>query len=149
MRGGLRDLVAHSFQNLNVLFLSIFLGHTARGNMVQVFEPLKVTASYTTTVGQHIWHNDNVSLKESLFGAEGSWAVGSLEDNFTVEEIAVVLVDGLLLCGRDQDVALFLHEFGGVKRCLFSSTTETHKGTLGEHVVLSIVNVHTVRVVDS
>ena len=68
VRGALRDLVSHLLKNFKVLFLSIFLGHAAGSDVVQVLEPLEVGASNTTSVGKHVRHGDDTTLEEFLFG---------------------------------------------------------------------------------
>ena len=57
------QLVAHSLENLNVLLLGVFLGHTAWGDVVQILEPLEVGTGDTTTVGKHVGDGDNAFLE--------------------------------------------------------------------------------------
>jgi hypothetical protein len=78
--------------------------------VVQIFEPLEVRASYTAAVCEHVGHSDDASCKQSLFSAESSGAVGTLNDDLALEVCNVVLVDSLLLRGGDQDVAFVFHE---------------------------------------
>ena len=142
------DLVAHSLKELHVLFLLVFLGHTSRGHMVQVFKPLEVGNCDTTTVGKHVRHCDNTSLKELFFSHVSRWSVGTFENNLALEIVHIVHVDSLLLGTWKQDVAFELHELSSVHSRFVSGARETRQSAMFGHVQFSILHTQTVFVVN-
>jgi hypothetical protein len=144
----LRDLVSHLFKNLEVLLFSVLLGHTAGGNVIQVLEPLEVRAGDAATVGKHVRHGDDASLKERLFGGKGGGAVSTLNYDFALKVVTVLLVDDLLDGGRDQDVALELHELVGVHIGLSGGSVVALKSATLVPPVLDGVNIQTTWVVN-
>lgn len=129
MRGALGNAVTHLLKNFEVLLFSVLLGHAARGNVIQVLKPFKVRAGHTTAVCKHIGHSDNASLEKCLLGSKSSWAIGTLNNDFALEGIAICLVDNFLNSSWDEDIALKLHELVRIHVCLSGSSIVALKGT--------------------
>lgn len=129
----LRDLVTHLFKYFKVLFLGVFLGHTAWGNMIQVLKPFKVGASHTATIGKHVRYGDDSSREQMLLGEEGSGAVSTFNNNFALKLVSVVSVDSLFLCGRNEDVTFEFHKLRGVQVGFGCCSVETLKGATLVH----------------
>jgi len=148
VRRSLRDLVAHRLNDLNVLLLSVLLRHSARGDVVQILQPLEVGTGDTTSVGKHVWHHDDATLFKGSLGTESGGAVCTLEDDLAVQLICVVLIDSFLLGGGDQDITLLFHELEVVELGLLNRTVEAEEGATRRKVVFHSVDIQAVRVVD-
>lgn len=72
--------------------------------MLEVFQPLKVRHSDTTSVAEHVWKETDSFFEEYFFSFSCGGSIGSLDDEFALEAVGVVEVDGLLKSGRDEDI---------------------------------------------
>ena len=148
MGGVLRDLVAHQLEDLHILLLLVLFVHTAGGDVIQVFKPLEIRAGNTSSVGEHVGHNDDTSLFKSVLRAESSRSVGALKDDLALEQVAVVLRNSFFLGSRDQDITLLFHIGGRVQGCFLLCSAEANESTSLCEVSLCRVNVDSVGVVD-
>jgi len=149
VRGVNRDNVTHHVEESLVLLLLILLGHASRGNVLKVLQPFKVGAGYTSTVSKHVRNNNNSFSVKHLFSHEGSRAVSTFEDDLTVKEVGVVLVDSLLLGGRDEDITFLLHERSGIDCLNFVGVTIVSECSLREHLGSNIIDIKTLGVPNS
>jgi len=109
MRRVLGYLVAHSFEELDVLFFCVLLSHTTGCDVIKVLEPLEIRAGNTSSVGEHVGDTDDTSLFKSVLSAESSGSVGALKDDLALELVAVVLRNSFFLGSGDQDITLLFH----------------------------------------
>ena len=72
--------------------------------MLDVFEPLEVRNSNTTTIAKHIGKETDTSPQEDILSSSGGGSIGSLDDEFTVEFLSIVSIDCLLKSSGDEDV---------------------------------------------
>lgn len=142
------NLVSHHLQKFLLLLLLVLLVHTARSDVIKVLKPLEVGTSYTTTVGKHVWYNDDASFVQVLLSGKCCWAVSTLNNDLALQVFYVVLVDSLFSSCWQKDIALELHKFSWVKLCLLYSTLESLQGSLGDHMVLGLVNIDTIWIIN-
>lgn len=146
-RGG-GQLVAESFQNLQVPLFLVLLGHAAGRDVLDVLEPLEVRDSDTAAVCKHVRNDDDAAFHESLFSHKGSRAIGTFQDNAAVEGVRIVDRDRLLNCSGDQDVALLGEERERVEGFFFSRFGVADEGAVEEEVILALIDIKTLWVVD-
>lgn len=148
VRGRSRDGVAHHLEERLVLLLLVLLSNTARSNVIQILEPLKVRAGHTSTVGEHVGNNNNSFSVENLFGHEGSRTVSSFENNLALEFISVVNVDSLFLGSGNEDITVLLHV--GLRIVDFDevSVAVVSESTFLKHLGSNIVDIESSFIVD-
>ena len=140
---------SHELEELGLGLLLIFLGKTAWGNVVQVLEPLEVRAGDTTAIDKHVWGGDDSSADENLLGGVGRRSVGTLEDGIDLDVLSVASVKGFLSSGGDHAVGLLEEEGLWVLADGLSGIRVGCESSVLNHEVLNLLNVKTVRVVDS
>jgi len=143
------SLKSHQLEELGLRLLLIFLGKTAWGNVVQVLEPLEVRAGDTTAVDEHVWGSNNSSADENLLGSVGRRSVGTFEDGLDLDVLSVASVEGFLSCGGDHAVGLLQEEGLWVLADSLSGIRVGCEGSVLNHEVLNLLDVETIRVVDS
>ena len=72
--------------------------------MLDVFEPLEVRNSNTTTIAKHIRKETDTSPQEDILGPSGGGSIGSLDNKLAVEFLSIVSIDCLLKSSGDEDV---------------------------------------------
>ena len=73
--------------------------------MLDIFQPLKVRDGDTTTIAQDIGKEADTFFQQNFLAFASGGTVGSFNDQFALEPVSVVAVDGLLKGSRDEDVA--------------------------------------------
>ena len=97
--------------NCNQVVLSLLLPfplHTSRPHVVQIFQPLKVTDSHTTSITQDIRKEVNTSFDEDFFSFESSRPISSLNNKFRLEFVSIIDIDCLLKCSRNKEITLLI-----------------------------------------
>jgi hypothetical protein len=61
--------------------------------MFDVFKPLEVRHSDTTTIAKNIWKEASTFSQKYLLCSSSSRSIGSLDDELTIEFISIVLID--------------------------------------------------------
>lgn len=77
--------------------------------MFQVFQPLKVRDSDTTSVTEHVWKEADSFFEEDFLSFSGGGSIGSFNDQFALEPFCVIEIDGLLKGCWDEDIAELTH----------------------------------------
>ena len=72
--------------------------------MLEVLEPFKVRDGHTTSVAKDIREEADSLTEKYLLGCSSSWAIGSFNDEFTLEFFSIVSVDSLFEGGRDEEI---------------------------------------------
>ena len=72
--------------------------------MLEVLQPFKIRHSDTTSVAENIRKEADSFSEKNLFGSSGGGSVGSFDDDFALEFICVVSVDGLFESSRNEKV---------------------------------------------
>jgi len=116
--------------------------------VVEVLKPLEVRDGDTTTVHEKIRAADDAAGGEDLLSSESSGAVGTLNDSLALEVGGVALVNGLLSCSGDEEIALLLHERKRVLELNFLGAWVSSEGSLLCEPFLGIIRVDTSGVVD-
>ena len=117
--------------------------------MLKILEPFEVRAGNTTAVGEQVGNANDIAFSEDFLSGEGSGAVSTFEDSLALNNASVLLVEGFLNGGGDEEIAGLEKELGGIGNLGFSGAGEAFKGTLGDHVVLNSLNIETFGVMDS
>lgn len=76
--------------------------------MVQVLEPFEVAHCDTACVTEHIGQKLMPLLKHNCLSFQSGWAVSSFHNQFSVELISVIFIDGFLKSGWDEDITKIL-----------------------------------------
>jgi len=126
----------------------VTLSQTARGDVIEVLEPLEVGAGNTTTIDEHVWGTNNTSAEEDLLGSVSGRAIGTLEDSFDVNVLSITSVKGLLSGSRDHAVSRLKKELLGMINDSLSSFRIVTESAMRDHVLLDVFNIETVRVVN-
>ena len=73
--------------------------------MFEILQPFEVRDSHTTSVAENIGKETDSFTEQNLFSSSGSGTIGSLNDEFALEFISIISVDGLFVGGRDENIA--------------------------------------------
>mgnify|MGYP001626769115 CR=1 FL=1 len=141
-------LEAHKFKELGLRFDLIFLGHTARSDVIEVLKPFEVRAGNTTSVDKHVRSAHNSSTLEDLFSGIGSGAIGTFEDCFAHDGFSVTLMKRFLSGSWDHAVSWLGKELLGVFTDSLSGVREANERAMLDHMGLDGLDIQTVRVVD-
>lgn len=79
--------------------------------MLNILEPLEVRHSDTTSVAKHIGQEVYSFANQNLFCLCSGGAIGSFNDQFTLEFVCVVSVDGLFEGSWNEDIAESLQKY--------------------------------------
>lgn len=72
--------------------------------MLQVLQPLEVTNCDASCIAQDIRQKLNTFLPQNLLSFHCCWTVGSLNNQFGLEFVSVVFVDGFFKGGWDEEI---------------------------------------------
>lgn len=134
-------LEAHKFEELGLRFDLIFLGHTARSDVIKVLEPFEVRAGNTTSVDKHVRSAHNSSALEDLLSCVSSGAVGTLEDSFAHDGFSVTHMKRLLSGSWDHAVSSLFEELLGVFTDSLSGVREANERAMLDHMGLDSLNI--------
>jgi len=79
--------------------------------MLNVLQPFEVAYSHSSSIAEDIRKEAHSLLKKDLFSFTGGRAIGSLYDEFAVESVGIVDVDGLFEGSWDEDIAGLLYGY--------------------------------------
>merc|ERR1719209_937196 len=123
----------------------ILEGQTTVGDMIQVFQPLKVGDGDTASIDVHIRDDQGTVLLQDLVGGRGDWSIGRLANDLGLNLVCIALVDHLLHGSRHQDVSLLKHD---ILPSVGFGTRESYNGAVLNLPVLQCLGVDAVRVPD-
>ncbi len=124
-------------EEMTVVVLLILEVQLAVADMVQVLEPLEVGDADATGVGVHVRDDKDFLVLENLVSRWGDGTIGTLRDEFSLDDVGVVDCDLTLLGSGHKDVAL-LTEKGALGVGL--STGEAGNTTVGLKKAIIAVN---------
>lgn len=73
-------------------------------DVFDVLEPLEVADGDSSSVAEHIRQEADSFFEEDVLALASGWPVSSLNDEFALELVSVVKVDGLLEGRGDENV---------------------------------------------
>ena len=72
--------------------------------MLEVLEPLEIADSDTSSIQEDIRKEADTLSSADPFPFQGGGAIGSLDYDFALETMGIVLVDGHLEGSRDEEI---------------------------------------------
>lgn len=89
------------------IVLGLFLplaGHSSGIHVLEVLQPLEIADSDSTSIAEDVRQESDTLGQADLLSFDGGGAIGSLHDDFALEEMGIVDVDGHFESGRDENV---------------------------------------------
>lgn len=72
--------------------------------MVQVLKPFEVTDGHTSSIAEDIRNELMAFTQHYLFGFHCGRAICGFDNQFRMESVSILLVNGLLKSGRDEEI---------------------------------------------